>query len=63
MATYDVTHEDGRKTRVHSDSGDESKIKKQANHQETTRQVIAQRLGQPSGPDASLAVKVEKVSD
>lgn len=63
MATYTVTHEDGRTTTVLSDSSDEGRIKRQANHAETTRILIAEKRGHPIGPDASIAVKVEKVSD
>lgn len=63
MATYEVTHEDGRKTRVVSSSADESVIKKQANHAETTRAVVAARRGNSPGPDQSLAVSVTKVKD
>ena len=63
MATYEVKHEDGRVTKVHSDSSEESTIRRQANHQETTRAVIADRLGRPRGAEPSIAVSVTKVSD
>lgn len=70
MATYEVTLEDGRTVGVNSDSGDESIIKRQANHQEISRIVVEQRAGYrtkranwigPSSP--SLAVSVKKVQD
>lgn len=62
MPQYEVTHEDGRKTRVHS-SADEAAIKKQANHAETTRVIIANRRGENPGHDPSLAVSVKKIKD
>jgi hypothetical protein len=63
MATYEVTHEDGRKTRVNSDSGADAVVKKQANHAETSRAVLADRRGLPRGAEPSLAVSVTKVKD
>lgn len=63
MATYEVTLEDGRKRRVDSDSSDEARIKKQANHQEFTTALIAERRGHQKEHDPSLAVKVEPVSE
>lgn len=50
---YRVTHEDGRTTVVCAP--DVAGAKRQANHQETTRMVIATRRGLPSEP-MSLAV-------
>lgn len=61
MPVYDVTHEDGRITRVIS--SDEKLAKKQANHQETTRRVIATIRREPPGADPSLAVSVRKIKD
>ncbi len=56
MATqkWRVTHDDGRVTVVCART--EAEAKKQANHQETTRVLIAVRRGLPSGPDMSVAV-------
>lgn len=50
---FRVTHEDGRTTDVFAP--DEAGAKRQANHQETTRMVIATRLGHSAEP-MSLAV-------
>lgn len=61
MALYRVTHEDGRQTTVHSDN--EAFVKKQANHAEVTRRVIAEKRNHPAGPDPSLAVSYEKIKD
>jgi hypothetical protein len=61
MAKYVVTHEDGRQTKVYA--ADETGAKKQANHAETSRVIIAGRRGIPHGPDASLAFSVEKLKD
>lgn len=61
MAKYVVTHEDGRQTKVYA--ADEAGAKKQANHAETSRVIIAGRRGIPHGPDASLAFSVEKLKD
>ena len=61
MAKYRVTHEDGRTTDVHA--GNETLAKKQANHQETSRVIIAGKRGHPPGADPSLAVSVEKLKD
>lgn len=47
---FDVTHEDGRVTRVHAP--DEAGARRQANHQETTRALIAARRGLPAAPIA-----------
>lgn len=63
MATYRVRHEDGRTTNVVSTSSDESTIKKQANHAETSRVIIAGRRGHSHGPDPSLAVAIEKIKE
>lgn len=61
MARYRVTHEDGRTTLVHSD--DPAHVKRQANHAETSRCVIADRTGRPRGPEPSIAVSIEKLKD
>jgi hypothetical protein len=61
VAKWVVTHEDGRQTNVYA--ADEKTAKKQANHHETTRVIIAGKRGVPHGPDASLAFSVEKVKD
>lgn len=61
MAKYTVTHEDGRTTSVYA--SDEAGAKKQANHAETSRIVIAGKRNHPPGPDPSLAVSVQKVKD
>lgn len=61
MAKYTVTHEDGRTTDVYAH--DEASAKKQANHQETTDAVIADRRGVRRQHEPSLAVSVEKVKD
>jgi hypothetical protein len=61
MAKYRVTHEDGRTTDVFA--GDEAQAKRQANHQETTRVIIADKRGTPRGSEPSLSVSVEKVKD
>ena len=58
MATYKVTLEDGRTQYVDSDSSDEKIIKKQANHAETSRIIIAGKRNHPPGPDPSLAVSI-----
>lgn len=62
MPVYEVEHEDGRSTRVIS-SGDEATVKKQANHAETSRVIIANRRGESPKDPPSLAVKVKKVKD
>jgi hypothetical protein len=62
MSKYIVTLEDGRTIAVNTDDG-EAAAKKQANHQEITRRVIAERQGHPTGPDPALAISAEKVSD
>jgi hypothetical protein len=49
-----VTHDDGRTTVVCA--LDEATAKKQANHQETTRVLIATKLGLRAGPEMSIAV-------
>lgn len=59
MAKYVVTHEDGRQTAVYA--SDVAGAKKQANHAETSRVIIAQKRGLPHGPDPSLAVSVTQV--
>ena len=61
MAKYVVTHEDGRQTKVYA--ADESGAKRQANHAETSRIIIAGRRGIPDRVPASLAVGVEKLKD
>ncbi len=61
MPTYEVTHEDGRKTVVNSDQ--EQHVKKQANHAEITRRVIAEKRNHPAGPDPALAVSYVKIKD
>ena len=61
MAKWVVTHEDGRTTNVYAPNEDGAK--KQANHQETSRVIIAGKRGLPHGPDPSLSVSVEKVKD
>ena len=61
MAKWTVTHEDGRTTDVYAK--DEGEAKKQANHHETTRVIIAGKRGVPHGPDASLSVSVVKVKN
>lgn len=70
MAKFEVTHEDGRKTYVNSDSSDLAVIKKQANHQDLTRALHRQQVGYTpkrnnweGGADPSMAVSVEKVED
>lgn len=59
MAKYLVTHEDGRQTAVFA--ADEAGAKRQANHAETSRVVIAMKQGHPQGQPPSLAVGVEFV--
>lgn len=61
MPKYRVTHEDGRETEVHSDR--EDLIKSQANHEEMTRVVIADKRGMPRGPEPSIAVSYVKIKD
>lgn len=61
MAKYTVTHEDGRTTDVYA--SDDAGAKKQANHAEITRRVIAEKRNHPAGADPSLAVSVQKVKD
>ena len=70
MATYEVKHEDGRVTTVNSDSGDEARIKTQANHQDLTRVLHRRAVGYSpkrdnwQGPEhPSMAVSVTKVKD
>lgn len=61
MAKFCVRHEDGRTTDVYAP--DEAAAKRQANHQETTRRVIAMKRNSPLGPEPSLAVSAEKIKD
>lgn len=61
MPMYEVTLEDGRVTYVNSD--EEQYIKKQANHEETSRIIIAGKRNSPPGPDPSLAVSYRKIKD
>lgn len=57
MAKYLVTHEDGRQTAVFASN--ESEAKRQANHAETTRVVIATHRGVGAlEPPPSMAVSV-----
>lgn len=63
MAKYEVTHEDGRKTFVNSDSGNEAIVKRHANHAETMRVIIAGKRGLPCRIDPSLAVSVVKIKE
>lgn len=51
---YRVTHEDGRTTDVQAP--DEALAKRQANHQETTRVLIAGRRGLVDRTPMSMAV-------
>lgn len=60
MAKYRVTHDDGRTTEVFAP--DDASAKKQANHAETSRVVIADRRGHPR-VDPSLAVSVQKIKE
>jgi hypothetical protein len=57
---YRVTHEDGNTTDVYAP--DEALAKKQANHQEVTRTVIADRRGTPRR-DPSMATAATKIKD
>jgi hypothetical protein len=61
MATYRVTLEDGRTVDVHS--SDPAYVKKQANHEETSRMVIASLRGVPDPVEPSIAVSYEKIKD
>jgi hypothetical protein len=61
MSKYRVTHEDGRTTDVFAP--DEDLAKKQANHSETTRVVIADRRGTPRENEPSIAVSAEKIKE
>lgn len=61
MAKYRVTHEDGRTTDVYA--ADDAGAKRQANHQETTRVIIAGRRGVPERVDPSLSVSVIKIKE
>lgn len=56
-----VTLEDGRTFDVYAP--EEAGAKKQANHQEMTRVVIANRLGLPARPDPSIAVAATKLKE
>ncbi len=61
MAKWRVTHEDGRETEVYA--SDEAGAKRQGNHAETSRIVIAGKRNQPYGAEPSLVVSVDKVKD
>ena len=61
MPIYAVTHEDGRVTNVNAP--DEALAKKQANHAETSRIIIAGKRNAPPGPDPSLAVSAVRVKE
>jgi len=54
MPTYDVTHQDGRVTRVLAP--DEDAARGQANHSEMTRAERAARLGARLSPPLSMAL-------
>jgi hypothetical protein len=54
---WKVTHEDGRQTVVCAP--DEALARRQANHAETSRVVIATKRGLPPGPPPSMAVSAE----
>ncbi len=61
MAKYRVTLEDGRTVEVNSDNPDY--VKKQANHEEVTRMMIAEKRGMPDEVQPSIAVSYEKIKD
>jgi hypothetical protein len=61
MATYRVTLEDGRTTDVNSDNPE--LVKRQANHEETSRVIIAGKRNHPYGPEPALAVSFIKIKD
>ena len=61
MPKWQVTHEDGRTTNVFAP--DEPAAKKQAQHQETTRAVIAGKRGFEVKPNPSAPASVKFVKD
>lgn len=61
MPKYEVELHDGRKIPVHS--ANEDLAKKQANHHETTRIVIATKRGEEITTPPSIAKDIRKIKD